>query len=680
MADPFPQVTVEVAFEPATATPPTYTDVSAKHAEDADTSFKLGRQYETDVVEPGTGSLVLNNDGGEFTPGRVGSPYYPYVKPQRRVRLRATVPATSPVGAGTVVDLATARATSWGAAWPGGVGLTSRTQLALVDGLARLKRRMLDSVYREEVLSDGPIAYYPLGEAQGAQSVSSVALTPQPAAPLRYAKWPFAIAATGTAAFGSTGIVPADPSSALTLAPVSRDAGPAGQTGWDAGYFLRIAANGVGPLVPSHGPYTIECVASLNPVPASVTNNWYQVLWAQANASGNITAALYAVSTTIIFYADIASGTYTQTDIAYNFADGKPHHFAATFDGFTPRVVVDGQYVGRNSPAGAFPDRTGRHAQVGAWAPLLQQPYLLSGTVSHVAIYPTVLTPARIATHYQAFAGFPGETADARLARILGYARWPAADRLLDPGISPLGLHLTSGTDALAALQGTAADDGGYVYPDPSGRAVFHNRQHRLNQTPKWTLNVTLQDVNADIDFTVDDARIANIVTASTGTGMSTVRVTDETSRADYGDLTRPLTLNLQAPGDLTDAANWTLGHASAPQPRSSTLTIDPLTNPALWDCALHSTLGDVLQLTNLPAQAPAASMLFAVESKTWSYQRGGGGGHWTVAFEISPYGAPDAKVATFTGGPGDPLPAGVTDPHTWDAFADFDGTDTFAW
>ena len=47
-----------------------------------------GREYERDQTEAGTLSVVLDNSDGRFLPGSVQSPYYPFVKSDRRFRIR----------------------------------------------------------------------------------------------------------------------------------------------------------------------------------------------------------------------------------------------------------------------------------------------------------------------------------------------------------------------------------------------------------------------------------------------------------------------------------------------------------------------------------------------------------------------------------------------------------------
>jgi hypothetical protein len=47
-----------------------------------------GREYELGRTETGTMSVTLDNSDGRFLPGSVQSPYYPYVKSDRRLRIR----------------------------------------------------------------------------------------------------------------------------------------------------------------------------------------------------------------------------------------------------------------------------------------------------------------------------------------------------------------------------------------------------------------------------------------------------------------------------------------------------------------------------------------------------------------------------------------------------------------
>lgn len=88
----FPAVIVECAFSSIlseTSSAQTgYTDIT-KFVESVSGTLR-GRSYELDDIETGSISINLDNSDGRFTPGSELSPYYPYVKANRRLRIRGT--------------------------------------------------------------------------------------------------------------------------------------------------------------------------------------------------------------------------------------------------------------------------------------------------------------------------------------------------------------------------------------------------------------------------------------------------------------------------------------------------------------------------------------------------------------------------------------------------------------
>lgn len=58
------------------------------------TQVTRGKTYELDQVQPGEMTCTLRNDDGVFDPDNTASPWWPYVRPYRLMRLRAQYPAT----------------------------------------------------------------------------------------------------------------------------------------------------------------------------------------------------------------------------------------------------------------------------------------------------------------------------------------------------------------------------------------------------------------------------------------------------------------------------------------------------------------------------------------------------------------------------------------------------------
>lgn len=99
----FPTILIDVAFGNAPFdTSPTFTDISAYVRE---WSTSRGRSSQLDGFSAGTASIVLDNRDRRFDPLYASSPYNPNVKPNKRVRIRATANAvTYPIFDGYVDD------------------------------------------------------------------------------------------------------------------------------------------------------------------------------------------------------------------------------------------------------------------------------------------------------------------------------------------------------------------------------------------------------------------------------------------------------------------------------------------------------------------------------------------------------------------------------------------------
>lgn len=82
----FPSAIVNVSWSTNPLSAPSYSDVSA-YTEGF--SIKRGRSYEYDRMESGTADVQLSNRDSRFNPANTSGPYYPNVKPTRRLRVQA---------------------------------------------------------------------------------------------------------------------------------------------------------------------------------------------------------------------------------------------------------------------------------------------------------------------------------------------------------------------------------------------------------------------------------------------------------------------------------------------------------------------------------------------------------------------------------------------------------------
>lgn len=105
-------LTLEAAFgDSALETSPTWTDISAYLRLQGGLRWDRGRGHERDTVRPTTLTCVLDNTDGRFDPSYTSGAYYPNVKLNVPVRLRATYNSTT-------YDLFYGFADSWDQQWP----------------------------------------------------------------------------------------------------------------------------------------------------------------------------------------------------------------------------------------------------------------------------------------------------------------------------------------------------------------------------------------------------------------------------------------------------------------------------------------------------------------------------------------------------------------------------------
>lgn len=130
-----PTVTVRIAWvtDPLAVTP-TWVDVSSVVRE---IHIKRGRKYETDKMEAGTATLLIDNRSGNYWPDNPVGSYYGYVMPGRKVNVRATY-------GGTTYDLFTGYIESFTPSWSGKAQIGPLMTIKCTDGLLLLSKLILN--------------------------------------------------------------------------------------------------------------------------------------------------------------------------------------------------------------------------------------------------------------------------------------------------------------------------------------------------------------------------------------------------------------------------------------------------------------------------------------------------------------------------------------------------------
>jgi hypothetical protein len=231
---------------------------------------------------------------------------------------------------------------------------------------------------------------------------------------------------------------------------------------------------------------------------------------------------------------------------------------------------------------------------VGAWAPMFTG-YVNSFALAYDGLDATVTVAATdgtalLADYESPALGAPvgaGETASARVARILDQAEWPAAARNLEAGGQAMAATDLSG-DAWSQLVEVGDAELGAVYLAPDGKVQFVTRATLFGQltgsgAPAATFGPDASGGDLryeDAVLAVDDALLRNIVDAERPGGV-VQSVRDQTSVEKYQPhryASPQLVLNTDP--DVRAWASLVLQSSSAPFSRVEALELWPMLDP----------------------------------------------------------------------------------------------------
>lgn len=202
-----------------------------------------------------------------------------------------------------------------------------------------------------------------------------------------------------------------------------------------------------------------------------------------------------------------------------------------------------------------------------------------------------------------------------RIGRVLTGVGWKAADRNLDNGMFGLGAETVEETNALQYTNEVARSDGGYLFADGGGRAVYHDGWHRAWRSARSAAPTLLLGdggeekgeqtfLAPDLDY--DGLAVENIITG-TRPGAPALTVVDEASRDKFGPRAASGTVvsHVGLDYELAELLALLVGKRSIPRWRFRSLSIDPRRHPMLFALAVKMQIGDRAMVHRRPQGAP---------------------------------------------------------------------------
>jgi hypothetical protein len=229
-----------------------------------------------------------------------------------------------------------------------------------------------------------------------------------------------------------------------------------------------------------------------------------------------------------------------------------------------------------------------------------------------------------------------GEDSGARVTRILDAAGWPAGQRLVDTGDSPVQAT-AYGSDVLSLLQLTADTEIGELYVDGAGNVVFRHRRGVLEDTRSAIPQGVLGDLPgtahaagtelpyASVGRADDDTTLASDVQVTRAGSSAVQEVTDPLAYARYRF---PRTYSrtdvlLQSDGEALSYAQAVLYVSKSDENRFDSVTVDPQADASvagLWPQVLGREIGDRVQAWKRPPNVAAISKDLLVRGITHTF------------------------------------------------------------
>lgn len=505
-----------------------------------------GRADEQSDIQPGQLSITLDNTDGRFTLGTTGGGYGA-INLNRGIRVKATV-------GGTTSTRFTGYVQAWPVDWPDGSDLFSRVTVTATDAMARWARRTLRSAIEEEVLAASPLAYYTLGEPDGATASADSSGNHRQS-----------LVSTGSGAAIVYGQATGPGTDGLTAAQFA------------AGKYLTAT------LAPT-ATGSIFCTFSTTTAGGTVFE-WY------TSGAVPITAAIDATG-------HLTGGYGPATTSAGVVTDGRTHRVVVTWTASQAFLYLDETLIGSSGAGPGVLAGASGVLNVGSG---------FTGAISHVALFGAQLTSTQRGNLGTAASTGFIERADQRVARLAAYAGGPTTT-VLDTAATTVPFVNWSGANVADGIKQAADAEVGTCYVDGTGRLVFHNRARLpLRTTPDFTAAVSSDILDPGTAAQADTQQMVNAAEATrTGDGAPTLHVVDQASVTTHGAYEQSYTFLVTTDDEARARIEWIVATHAQPVARIPQLTLDLMTaDTSVQQSALGLDIDSRVQITGWPSQSP---------------------------------------------------------------------------
>lgn len=616
---PYATVRIEIAYDSGFLTAEddrTWTAVTTDVDAAVGATITYGRSDELEQPPPNTLALTINNDDGDYTPGTAAPASIKKGLPIRFTVIYGGVDFIRFMG---YID-------SCSVVWPDGGEKMSQLSVTAASRRARLGQTApLTSAIRAAYLATGPNAYWPMDEDAeftdiGGQQIFRDITNDAAVRRQNQILGSFATTDALIPVVRDGTVGPVDEESLVRL-PLTTDAGT-------VSLFAHYVGGGGVTSVNSAGAMTFETVARIIPRDGEVVVTVMDLLMPNLGSEFFMAAAGTDPNTFIaasMYVQDPVTGAITEDHTTFDvtgynpalFAiatDGELHHWAVTLNGTAAIFYFDGAAVGTMTMSAPI---TRKYTAVA----LGSDTYNANVWVGHAAVTDRALTAAEILAHAAA-ATSASETIEERVVRVAGRIGVPAAEIDVESSIAALvGPQPEAGQSASGVLDDLATSTGGVLYDTRAGHLAMQARNHRYNAASTFTLSAAAQQIEPDLTVVDDHRYTKNVIEYSrSGSDATPSKITDETSRAAFGDFNPGAYTVISASDTEVEAfAQNLLARYADPSPRVSQITVDVMDLPTedLRGGVLNADIGTRFELASLPLQIPSDPTFVFFEGAT---------------------------------------------------------------